>query len=57
MKQCYCENSVEIYGYFETEEYFIIVMELCDNTLFKELEKTKKWIWYKRNKRNIITIK
>ena len=41
MKQCYCENSVEIYGYFDTEEYFIIVMELCDNTLFKELAKTK----------------
>ena len=42
MKQCYCENSVEIYDYFDTEEYFIIVMELCDNTLFKELAKTKK---------------
>ena len=41
MKQCYCENSVEIYDYFDTEEYFIIVMELCDNTLFKELAKTK----------------
>jgi len=41
MKQCYCENSVEIYGYFDIEEYFIIVMELCDNTLFKELAKTK----------------
>ena len=44
MKQFYFENSVEIYGYFDTEEYFIIVMELCDNTLFKELAKTKKWI-------------
>jgi len=41
MKKCYCENSVEVYGYFDTEEYFIIVMELCDNTLFKELAKTK----------------
>ena len=41
MKKCYCENSVEIYDYFDTEEYFIIVMELCDNTLFKELAKTK----------------
>ena len=41
MKQCYCENSVEIYDYFDTEEYFIIVMELCDSTLFKELSKTK----------------
>ena len=41
MKQCYCENSVKIYDYFDTEEYFIIVMELCDSTLFKELAKTK----------------
>ena len=42
MKQCYCENSVEIYDYFDTKDYFIIVMELCDSTLFKELAKTKK---------------
>ena len=41
MKKCYCENSVEVYGYFDTDKYFIIVMELCDNTLFKELTKTK----------------
>ena len=41
MKKCYCENSVEVYGYFDTEKYFIIVMELCDNTLFKELAKTQ----------------
>ena len=41
MKKCYCENSVEIYGYFDTEEAFVIAMELCDNTLFKELAKTK----------------
>ena len=40
MEKCYCENSVEVYGYFDTEKYFIIVMELCDNTLFKELAKT-----------------
>ena len=42
MKQCYCENSVEIYDYFDTKEFFIIVMELCDSTLFKELAKTNK---------------
>ena len=41
MKKCSCENSVEIYGFFETEKEFIIAMELCDNTLFKELTKTK----------------
>ena len=41
MKICRCENSVEIYDYFDTEEYFIIIMEFCDNNLFKELAKTK----------------
>ena len=41
MKKCYCENSVEVFDYFDTDKYFIIVMELCDNTLFKELAKTK----------------
>jgi len=41
MKKCYCENSVELYGYFDTKEYFIIVMELCDSTLFKEVVKRK----------------
>ena len=42
MRICHCENSVEIYDYFDEEKYFVIVMELCDNTLFKELAKTKK---------------
>ena len=42
MKKCYCENSVEIYDYFDTKEFFIIVMELCDGTLFKELANTNK---------------
>ena len=41
MKKCYCDNSVEIYGSFDTEKEFIIAMELCDNTLFYELAKTK----------------
>ena len=41
MRICHCENSVEIYDYFDEEKYFVIVMELCDNTLFKELAKTK----------------
>ena len=41
MKKCHCENSVEIYDYFDTENEFVIIMELCDNTLFKELAKTK----------------
>ena len=41
MKKCYCDNSVEIYGSFDTEKEFIIAMELCDNTLFYELAKTE----------------
>ena len=41
MKMCHCENSVEIYDYFDEEKEFVIVMELCDNNLFKELAKTK----------------
>ena len=41
MKKCYCQNSVEIYDYYDTEKKFIIIMELCDNNLFKELAKTK----------------
>ena len=42
MQICHCENSVEIYDYFDTEKEFVIVMELCDSTLFMELAKTKK---------------
>ena len=41
MQLCHCENSVEIYDYFDTEKEFIIVMELCDDTLLHELAKTK----------------
>ena len=41
MKLCHCENSVEIYDYFDTEKEFIIIMELCDDTLLRELSKTK----------------
>ena len=33
MKKCYCENSVQIYDFYETEKEFIIIMELCDETL------------------------
>ena len=41
MEKCYCENTVELYDYFDTDKYFIIIMELCDNNLFYELCKTK----------------
>ena len=42
MKNCYCENSVEIIDYYDNEEEFIIIMELCDDTLFHILCKTEK---------------
>ena len=41
MIKCSCENSVKIYDYFDTDEDFVIIMELCDNTLLRELAKTK----------------
>ena len=41
MDKCYCENTVKLYDYFDTDKYFIIVMELCDNNLFYELCNTK----------------
>ena len=37
MKLCKNEYSVDIYDYYETEKEFIIIMELCDDTLFHEL--------------------
>jgi len=43
MKICQCENSVKIFDYYykidesENEKEFIIIMELCDETLFHEL--------------------
>ena len=41
MINCSCENSVQIYDYFDTDDDFVIIMELCDNTLLRELAKTK----------------
>ena len=41
MDKCYCENTVKLYDYFDTDKYFIIIMELCDNNLFYELCNTK----------------
>ena len=34
MKKCECEYSVKIYDYCDKEKEFIIIMELCDETLF-----------------------
>ena len=41
MEKCYCENSVKIYDYYDTEKEFIIIMELCDETLFHLLARTQ----------------
>ena len=42
MKKCYCENSVKLYRNFKTEDYYYIIMELCDNDLSNELKKRRK---------------
>ena len=41
MQLCHCKNSVEIYDYFDLEKEFVTIMELYDDTLFRELAKTK----------------
>ena len=41
MEKWYCENSIKIYEYYDTEKEFIILMELCDETLFHALARTK----------------
>jgi serine/threonine protein kinase len=42
MELCHCENTVKIYDYYDTEKEFVIIMELCDDTLLNELAKTEK---------------
>ena len=42
MEKCWCQNSVEIYDYFDTKDEFIIVMELCDDNLLRVLSKQPK---------------
>ena len=34
MQKCQCDNSVDIYDYYDKEKEFTIIMELCDETLF-----------------------
>ena len=41
MKLLYCENSVKIYDYYDTNDEFVIIMELCDDTLLNVLANTK----------------
>ena len=33
LKECKCNNVVELYDYFITEEHYVLVLELCDNDL------------------------
>ena len=37
MKICHCPYSVEIYDFYDTDKEFIIIMELCDDTLLNIL--------------------
>ena len=39
MKKCNCENSVYLYNFFETQNNYNIIMELCDGDLDQELRK------------------
>ena len=39
MKKCNCENSVYLYNFFETQNNYNIIMELCDGDLGQELRK------------------
>ena len=39
MKLCECENTVKFYEYYEDDDYFVIVMELCDTNLSDYLKK------------------
>ena len=41
MQLCHCENSVEIYDYYDTKDEFVIIMELCDDTLLNVLANTE----------------
>ena len=42
MKKCSYSYSVEIYDFYDTEKEFIIIMELCDETLFDLLSRRPK---------------
>jgi serine/threonine protein kinase len=41
MELCACQNSVKIYDYYDIGNEFIIIMELCDDTLFNVLARTE----------------
>ena len=39
MQDCECENSVKCYDFFDEKDYYKIIMELCDSSLFNYLKK------------------
>ena len=41
MKEINCKNSIEIYDYYDDDNYYYIVMEKCDEDLFDLLDKKK----------------
>ena len=41
MKEIKCDYSVEIYDYYNDNNYYYIVMEKCDGDLFDLLENKK----------------
>ena len=43
MRVCECENSVKFYEYYEDDDYYTIVMELCDSTLKVHLSEIEKF--------------
>ena len=44
LKKCKCNNVVELYDYFETEDnYFVLVLELCDYDLKKFVYDNKEY--------------
>ena len=56
MEKCYCENSVKIYDYYDNENEFIIIMELCDETLYDVLCKKPKNIGFSPEEIKIILL-
>ena len=56
MEKCYCENSVKIYDYYDSEKEFIIVMELCDETLYDVLCRKPKNISFSPQEIRIILL-
>ena len=43
MKLCQCENIVKFYDYYEEEDYYVIVMELCNSSLMSYYKERKNF--------------